>query len=128
VASTVVKQHWTRVAALGCILTGRDAEIAHCHGGSIKLLGSEFRPGWGQKQNDWLVLPLAPEIHRIGPDSLDGGPVDQWEQVWDSQLRLLLELSWQLGYSVYEKAGIDPAVVELIVADLNLAKAPTRSS
>ena len=110
-----VKEHWNRVANLGCILTGRPAEIAHCHGGSIKLLGSEFRPGWGQKQNDWLVIPLAPELHRIGPDSLDGGSVDAWEVRWDSQLKLLLELSWQLGYSVFKKAGVDPALVEQLV-------------
>ncbi len=114
-ATAEVRRHWTKVAELGCILTGRPAEIAHCHGGSIKLLGSEFHPGWGQKQNDWLVLPLAPEIHRIGPKSLDGGSVDEWEDHWDLQIKLLLELSWQVGYSVYKKAGIYPAFVEQLL-------------
>ena len=116
-ASAEIKRHWTRVAELNCILTGGPAEIAHCHGGSINLLGADFRPGWGQKQSDWLVLPLRADIHRIGPDSLDGGSVEQWEAHWDTQLRLLLELSWQLGYSVYKKAGIDPALVERLVSD-----------
>lgn len=120
-----IKDHWTRVADLGCILTGSPAEIAHCHGGSMKYLGAEFQPGIAQKQNHYLVLPLDPRIHRIGPDSLDGGSADVWESYWDLQIRLLLELSWQLGYSVYEKAGIDPALVERVVVNLSLSRART---
>ena len=111
-ATAEIKRHWQKVADLGCILTGGPAEIAHCHGGSMKILGPEWQPGMAQKQNDWLVLPLAPRIHRHGPLSLDGGSVDEWEDRWDLQLKLLFELGWQLGYSVYEKAGIDPALVE----------------
>ena len=72
----------------------------------MKLLGPEWQPGMGQKQNDWLVLPLTPEIHRIGPKSLDGGSVEWWENFWDPQIKLLQELNWQLGYSVFQKAGI----------------------
>ncbi len=71
----------------------------------------------GQRQSHWLVLPLDPRLHRIGPNSLDGGSVDEWEIMWGMQINLLLDLSRYLGYSVYKKAGIDPAMVEKLAAD-----------
>lgn len=114
-----IRDHWNRVAGLSCILTGMPAEIAHCHGGSMKYLGAEFQPGMAQKQNHWLVLPLDFRIHRVGSDSLDGGSVEDWEDRWDTQIKLLFELSWQLGYSVYKKAGIDPASIEAMIAPNN---------
>ena len=118
-ATAEIRRHWDRVASLNCILTGRFAEIAHCHSGSMLLLPPEFHPGVAQKQNDWLVLPLAPEIHRIGPDSLDGGSAKDWEAHWGyTQLELLQELSGMLGYSVYEKAGISPGLVSGLIANL----------
>jgi len=84
----------------------------------MMLLPPEFHPGIAQKQNDWLVLPLAPEVHRIGPDSLDGGSVKDWESHWGyTQLELLQELSGMLGYSVYEKAGISPGLVSELIAN-----------
>lgn len=112
-ATAEIRRHWTRVAGLGCILTGGGpAEVCHTHGGSIKLLGPIWQPGMSQKQNDWLVLPLRYTVHRIGPHSLDGGSVVEWEKRWEPQVKLLVELSNMLGYCVYEKAGVNPAVVE----------------
>lgn len=105
------KNHWTKVAELGCILTGQPAEIAHCHGGSVNLLGPKWRPGWGQRQNHWLVIPLGWRLHR-GKEGLDtwADGVVAWEAKWaTNQLRLLHQVSDRLGYSVFEKAGIDPA-------------------
>lgn len=103
-----IKEHWTNVAELGCIVTGRPAEIAHCHGGSIsEELGPKFRPGMAQRQNHWLVLPLAPELHRAMGKGLDSSDVKVWELRHGRQVDLLEELSWKLGYCVFEKAGID---------------------
>ena len=34
-SSAAIRRHWTRVAAMGCVVCGGPAEIAHCHGGSI---------------------------------------------------------------------------------------------
>lgn len=103
-----IKEHWTNVAELGCIITGHPAEIAHCHGASIsEELGPKFRPGMAQRQNHWLVLPLNPELHRAPGIGLDSSDPKVWEQRYGCQVELLEELSWKLGYCVFEKAGID---------------------
>lgn len=100
------KRHWTRIAELGCILTGLPAEIAHCHGGSMKVLGPKWQPGMAQRQDHWLVIPLAPGLHRMGPHSLDCGSVDEWEHRWKPQIELLREVSENLGYCVFTAAGV----------------------
>jgi len=65
-------------------------------------LGPKFRPGVAQKQNHYLVLPLAPSLHL----ELDGGSVAAWESRYYRQLFLLERLSRMLGYCVFDKAGI----------------------
>ena len=110
--NTEQRLHWNRVAELGCILTRRPAEIAHCHGGSMKLLGPEWQPGMAQKQNHWLVIPLSPELHRYGKLSLDEGSVEDWEERWSTQIDLLAQVGGVLGYCVFERAGVDPALVK----------------
>ena len=102
------RRHWDRVADLGGILTGGPAEIAHCHGGSMKLLGPDWQPGMGQRQDHWLVIPLNWKAHRgrVGLDSFDEG-VDKWEAYWGkTQIELLIEVSDRLGYCVFAKAGV----------------------
>ena len=102
-----IRRHWTAVAELGCILTSQPAEIAHCHGGSMKYLGPDWQPGMGQRQNHWLVIPLSPRLHR-GPRGLDtwSAGVEAWEECWQPQLDLLVEVSRRLGYCVFQKAGV----------------------
>ena len=34
-STAAVRRYWDQVAALGCVICGGPAEIAHCHGGSI---------------------------------------------------------------------------------------------
>jgi hypothetical protein len=102
------RRHWTKVADLGCILTNQPAEIAHCHGGSMRWLGPDWQPGMAQKQNHWLVIPLSPRLHR-GPRGLDtwSNGVEAWERYWGvTQLDLLQEVSRRVGYDVFEKAGV----------------------
>lgn len=107
-ATLEITRHWARVAALGCILTRQPATVAHCHGGSVSLLlGADYRPGVAQRQNHWLVLPLSRELHQ-GAYGLDTHPdgVAAWEALHGTQVRLLEELSWMLGYCVFERAGV----------------------
>ena len=72
----------------------------------MKLLGPEWQPGMAQKQNHWLVIPLSPELHRIGKRSLDGGSVEEWEEQWSTQIDLLTQVGDVLGYCVFERAGV----------------------
>lgn len=102
-----IKEHWKQVAGLGCIITGKPAEIAHCHGGSISLeLEPRYRPGMAQRQNHWLVIPLNPQLHR-GQFGLDTSSVREWERAYGDQVTFLEEVSWRLGYDVFAKAGIE---------------------
>jgi hypothetical protein len=54
--SVNVKEYKSEVAALGCLFTGKPAELHH----------PRFCIGMGQRASDWLVIPLAPELHRNG--------------------------------------------------------------
>lgn len=104
--SVAIREHWTAVARLRCIITGQPAEIAHCHGGSIStVLGPHFRPGMAQRQNHWLVLPLSTYLHR-GRYGLDTSSVEDWEAAYGLQVHLLEEVSHRLGYNVFERAGV----------------------
>ena len=110
-----IKQHWTRVAALGCIITeSMNPTIHHCHGGSvIERLSKRGSPGMAQKQSDWLVIPLAAELH-TGLAGIDSGmgffkTILEWEGFFGAQADFLDEVGQRLGYSLWEKAGYEPA-------------------
>lgn len=107
-----IKDHWQRVAKLGCIVTFDNmATIHHVHGGSIRArFGKKAMPGMGQRQNHWLVIPLHPRLH-TGRDGIDmSGGVAAWEAKYGTQLsyldkvRQMIQRQW--GYDIYEKAGL----------------------
>jgi len=50
------KEYKNFVASLGCLFTGRPAVLHH----------PRFCVGMGQRASDWLVIPLAPELHNQG--------------------------------------------------------------
>lgn len=111
-----IKDHWGRVSKLGCCINGRaPATIHHVHGGSIiETFGYEWSPGMGQKQNDWLVIPLAPEYH-TGHMGIDNGQgefksVAEWEVAFGTQAKFLgairVIIFQQFGYDIYERAGL----------------------
>lgn len=64
-STAAVRKHWTRVAALGCLICGSPAQIAHCHGPSLCERDPRFLKPKGKKLpwQDWLVIPLAPLLH-----------------------------------------------------------------
>lgn len=108
-----IKDHWDRVAKLGCCVTLNPfVSIHHVHGGSIReVLGKQAMPGMAQKQNDWLVIPLSPQLH-TGSQGIDGSMgVAEWEATYGRQIDLLREvrntIKRQYGYCIFEKAGIE---------------------
>lgn len=107
-----IKEHWTRIATLGCLVTFTpDPTIHHCHGGSVRdRWGAKAMPGTGQKQNDWLTIPLSHTLH-LGLGGIDSGTgVRTWEERNGRQVDLLDRLRdivrsrW--NYDIYEKAGL----------------------
>lgn len=63
-----VTQYKSRVAALGCLVCGDEAELHHPREGR----------GMSQRASDWLVVPLCPMHHRGGTTfmypSIHGAP------------------------------------------------------
>lgn len=111
-----IKDHWTRVANMGCLISGsRDSTIHHVHGGSIReFFGERCMPGTAQKQNDWLVIPIAERFH-TGECGIDNGMgrfkgVAAWEEQFGTQLSMLERVRAVMlgkhGYDIYEKAGV----------------------
>lgn len=109
-----IKDHWARVVKFGCIVSFSNlATIHHVHGGSIReKFGEKAMPGMGQKQNDWLVIPLHPRLH-TGIDGIDNGMgtnVKSWEERYGPQTgfleRIRVMIQRQYNYDIYEKAGV----------------------
>jgi hypothetical protein len=107
-----IRDHWDRVAQLGCIVTGSEpATIHHCHGGSLLLVPGLNNPGMAQRQNHWLVIPLVERLH-TGDLGIDNGfspfkSVKGWESHFGFQVDFLDEVCRRLGINVWKKAGVD---------------------
>ena len=103
-----IRDHWSRVAKLGCVVTFSDeVQLHHIHGGSVAHLVNR---GTGQKTSDWLVLPLHPRLH-TGADGVDSGMgVARWEAKYGKQADYLQHVRQQIknrhGYDIFEKAGV----------------------
>ena len=75
-------------------------------------------PGVGQKQNDWLVIPLAPRLH-VGDEGIDSGQgmnVAKWEAKYGSQWDYLTKVRDAIlkrhGYDIFERAKISQVIHE----------------
>lgn len=63
--------------------------------------------GGSQKVSDWLVIPLAIELHSLGSDGIDSGcGVLTWEKRFGTQFDHLVWVCRQLGVDVFDKANI----------------------
>lgn len=102
-----IRRHWDRLRELGCIVTGQpNPTIHHCHGGSLRDLG--VTKGMGLKTSDWLVIPLAIELHSMGPGAIDGAlGVKAWEELHGTQVEYLDRVAELTGVDVWRKAGVD---------------------
>jgi len=100
-----IEAHHNAVRQLPCVVTGRhDVTLHHCHSGSLGEAG--IKRGVGQRPSDWLVIPLALELH-IG-DGIDGGTgVKTWEAQHGTQMDHLKTICRQVGYNVFHAAGHD---------------------
>jgi hypothetical protein len=98
-----IRDYWTRIVASGCVICGGPAEIAHCHGGSIRELGYVKAKGKKLDYMDWLVLPLCPGHHRLTTYSLDINP-RAWEEAHGTQVEHINALVARTGVNVWELA------------------------
>lgn len=99
-----VREHWNKVAALGCLLSGDPTPtLHHCHGGSMAMIG--VHKGMGQKTSDYLVIPIAARFH-TGDLGIDVIPVWRWEERFGSQVSHLDDVCRELGYNVWALAGV----------------------
>jgi hypothetical protein len=107
------RKHWEKVRALGCCVSNTDqgVTIHHCHGGSVvDFFGKECMPGEGQRQNHFLVIPLAEKYH-TGDYGIDTGMgmfkgVKDWERVMGKQVDWLNWVNKHLEYDIFELAGV----------------------
>ena len=103
-ATAAQRRYWLQVAALGCVVCGGPAEIAHCHGGSIvERLQEPKAKGKKLTRMNWLVLPICPYHHRTGAESLD---VCQscWELVHGTQASHIDKLCERFGLDLWTLA------------------------
>lgn len=103
-STAIVRRYWNALIFDGCIITGREAEIAHAHGGSIvERMQEPKAKGKKLPRYDWLVLPLSPELHRIGPLALDLD-VAAWERRNGTQAEWIDRLAKKHGLPLWALA------------------------
>ena len=81
----------------------------------IDEFGKEQSPGEGQRQNDYLVIPLAAKYH-VGDFGIDTGMgafkgVREWEAVMGKQTHWLAWVNSKLDYDIFDLAEV-PAIPE----------------
>ncbi len=102
--TAAVRRYWGRLIADGCIITGGPAEIAHAHGGSIvERMQEPKAKGVKLPRYDWLVLPLCPELHRLGKLALDND-VKAWEEFYGSQAYHIDQLAARYDLPLWDLA------------------------
>ena len=103
-----VSEHERRLRDMRCVVTESfPVSLHHCHSGSMCELGPEFpNPGWAQKQNPFLQIPLHIDVH-VGPRGIDGSlGVIYWEGLYGSQVEMLHEVNSLLPYDIFEQARL----------------------
>lgn len=96
-----IRRLWNEIAAMGCMVTAGPATIHHAHGGSIKDRG--FHRSIGRKTSDWLVIPLAFDLH-VGDEGIDRIGVHRWELKYGKQADMIDVLCQRLGIDLWAKA------------------------
>ncbi len=106
-STTATRNHWHRVAAMGCLICQSPAEVAHCHGGSIvERMQEPKAKGFKLPRYDWLILPLCPLHHRdTSPLGLDRN-VAAWERKFGTQAMYINSLCERLGVDLWSLANI----------------------
>lgn len=114
-----ITEHIKRLRAMRCVVSGMPGvTLHHCKGGSmLDLLGQAGNPGGSRKVSDWLQIPLGWRYH-IGDYGIDNGmgPYKDkraWEAAFGTQVWHLIQVSAELGYNVFHKAGFTVDIAEL---------------
>ena len=100
-----VAEHERNLRRLKCVVSDTTpVTLHHCHGGS--MLEVVPNPGWAQRANASLQIPLNAKYH-IGEFGIDTGMgvvkgVAEWEEMFGSQLELLDLTSERLGYDIWD--------------------------
>lgn len=95
------EQHRRNVAALGCLITGKQAQACHVN----------FGKGMGMKACDSLCFPLSPELHR---EHDQGGMSRQerwrreWEYVDATRAMLIRKNQWSMEVEAAYQRAIVP--------------------
>ena len=103
------KEHQKRVRELGCCVCETDQQMTfhHCKGGSItEYFGYDLSPGTGQKQNEFLGIPLCWHHHVFDMGIDSGMGVIEWERVYGGQIGYLIWTNDQLDYDIFDLAGV----------------------
>lgn len=98
--SKELQEHFDAVAEMGCFITGRLPQLHHAMGGSMRERG--VHKGMGQKNSDWLVIPLSEEYH-TGKNGIHTIGVIEWEQRYGRQSQMLDEICDRLRVDVWRK-------------------------
>jgi len=101
-----VSKHEKNLRQIRCVVSHRSpVTLHHCHSGSMCDLGPEFpNPGWAQRQNPFLQIPLV-ALYHVGNAGIDGSiGVVTWERTFGSQLDFLHEINGKLPYDIWNEA------------------------
>ena len=104
-----VSQHEKALRAMPCIVSmTRPVTLHHCHGGSMLTLSGLPNPGMAQRANPFLQIPIHAKYH-VGEFGVDTGmgpvkSVEQWEDMFGSQVSLLDEVNENLSYDLWTEA------------------------
>lgn len=92
---------------MGCLITGRPAEICHCIGKpSVTARIQEPKPrGKKLARHDWLVIPLEPRLHRLGQVCLDLNP-KEFEATYGPVARMLDLIAERTGVDVWKLSQV----------------------
>lgn len=102
-----VSHHDRALRDMSCIVSQmRPVTLHHCHSGSMMELGPEFpNPGWAQRNNPFLQIPLHAKYH-VGDFGVDVIGVETWEDHFGSQVEHLEEINGMLNYDLWRQATL----------------------
>jgi hypothetical protein len=100
-----LRLYWNQVAAMGCVVCGGVAEIAHGAGKPSVTERMQEPKAKGKKlpRMDWLVIPVCAWHHRQAVDALDLNP-RLFEEHYGPVAKHIDRIARKLGIDVWAKA------------------------
>ena len=113
------RKHQKNVRELGCCVCRNPVNTTyhHCKSGSMtEWFGYELSPGTGQKQNEFLGIPLCWHHHVFDQGVDSGMGVITWEGQYGTQVYYLRWVNKQLEYDIWEESGVADPYAKLEVS------------